>query len=63
VNDVVIFAEVGDEVVHWMALLAGWSPGEEWFSFDIGIKLGMEPVIWSQVPVSVLSFLLMHMVK
>jgi hypothetical protein len=63
VNDIVIFAEVGDEVVHWVATLAGWDPGGEWFSLDIGIKLGVEPVIWSQVPVSVLSFLLMHMVK
>lgn len=58
-----IFSEVWDEVVHWVAFLAGWYPGSEGLSVDLSIKLGVEIVIWGQIPSSVLSLLLMHMVE
>lgn len=51
-KDVMILSEVGNEIVHWVGLRWGWSPGQERFSLGLSIKLNLVVIFLWKVPLA-----------
>lgn len=58
--DVAILSKVGNEIVHWVGLFWGRSPGQERLSLGLGIKLNLEVIFLWKVPLAVNLFFILE---
>jgi hypothetical protein len=59
-GNIVVLSEVWHEIVDWMRLWWGLTPGEEWLSLDLGIKLNI--LLW-EIPHTKFRLLFGQMVE